>query len=363
VEEPVPPYEIVGELKRFSARSVVFSRAQWDPTCRVSRSDLTAEEVAARGHAGYAVDDFALNAGAWAMARHLYRPGMDAPDARYMEAAEVTGVSDASEGLSGRVKAAALFYGAARVGIARVNPLWIYSADRDGTPLDLPAGMDTAVVIAIEMDYARVKRSPSIESAAATGLGYSCMAFVASCVARYLEELGFGAIACGNDTALSIPLAIDAGLGEVGRNGLLVTPEYGPRVRLCKVLTDAPLTPDEPIEFGVREFCQVCMKCADTCPVRCISRGEPTAEGRSPSNNPGVLKWYTEPEACLSFWGANGACCSNCIASCPFNKPLGAVHDWARGIIGRRSPALDRALVWVDDALGYGRARSGGAKG
>ena len=52
----------------------------------------------------------------------------------------------------------------------------------------------------------------------------------------------------------SIPIAIDAGLGELGRNGLLVTPKYGPRVRLAKILTNMPLVPDSPIRFGVTEF-------------------------------------------------------------------------------------------------------------
>jgi len=44
-----------------------------------------------------------------------------------------------------------------------------------------------------------------------------------------------------NDTALSIPLAIDAGLGELGRNGLLITAEYGYCIRLCKIFTNLPL--------------------------------------------------------------------------------------------------------------------------
>ena len=64
----------------------------------------------------------------------------------------------------------------------------------------------------------------------------------------------------GNDTALSIPLAIDAGLGELGRNGLLITPEYGACVRLCKVFTDLPLEADRPVEFGLAEICQRCRR-------------------------------------------------------------------------------------------------------
>ena len=72
-----------------------------------------------------------------------------------------------------------------------------------------------------------------------------------SILAEFIRILGYKAIPMGNDTSLSIPLAIDAGLGELGRHGLLITPEYGPCVRLCKVFTDLPLEPDKPIQFGV----------------------------------------------------------------------------------------------------------------
>ena len=198
------------------------------------------------------------------------------------------------------------------------------------------------------------RTSPSVISAAATGNGYSRMAFTAGCVTRYLTELGWRALPSGNDTGLSIPLAIDAGLGELGRNGLLIAPLYGPRVRLCKVFTDAPLVPDEPISFGVKAFCEVCMKCAEGCPSRSIAQGEMTLSGPTPSNNPGLSKWYTNPDTCLAFWRANGTSCANCIRSCPFNKPAGRIHDFARLLVRARSDPINRALVRMDDFCGYG---------
>jgi len=66
------------------------------------------------------------------------------------------------------------------------------------------------------------------------------MAFVATSLAEFIRLLGHDAIPAGNDMALSIPLAVDAGLGELGRNGLLITKEFGPRLRLCKVFTNLP---------------------------------------------------------------------------------------------------------------------------
>ncbi len=55
-----------------------------------------------------------------------------------------------------------------------------------------------------------------------------------------------------------------AGLGWIGKSCLLITPEFGPRVRWSTILTDAPLKPTgEPLENG----CGECTECVDTCPV------------------------------------------------------------------------------------------------
>ena len=95
----------------------------------------------------------------------------------------------------------------------------------------------------------------------------------------------------GNGVGLSIPMAVDAGLGQVGRMGLLMTPKYGPRVRIAKVITDMPLVPDRPISFGVTEFCEACGRCAEDCPGEAISAGERTTEPIDISNSPGINRW------------------------------------------------------------------------
>jgi len=64
-------------------------------------------------------------------------------------------------------------------------------------------------------------------------------------------NLGYRAVATMNDTALAIPYALKAGLGEYGRHGLLITKEFGPRVRIGKIFTDLPLAYDRPTSFGV----------------------------------------------------------------------------------------------------------------
>ncbi|MBT8363981.1 MAG: reductive dehalogenase, partial [Deltaproteobacteria bacterium] len=188
------------------------------------------------------------------------------------------------------------------------------------------------------------------------GAGYSRMAFTAGLLAQYIRGLGYQAIPCGNDTACSIPIAIDAGLGEIARNGLLITPQFGPRVRLAKVLTDLPLIPDRPIEFGVWDFCLKCQKCAKKCPSQSIMYGKPTEKPHNISNRDGVMTWHINAETCLNFWATNGTDCSNCIRTCPFNKPGGMLHDWVRWGI-TNTPRLNKLFMWGDELFGYGRKR------
>jgi len=215
------------------------------------------------------------------------------------------------------VKHAARQFGADLAGICEVNPLWVYARDEEGRKVELPASHRWAVVMATAMDADAIRRSAPAANAA-THLGYMRMAIHASCLARFIEELGHAAVACRNDTALSIPLAIDAGLGEMGRSGSLITPRFGPCVRLCKVFTDMPLAADSPIEFGVGETCRACRRCAEACPAGAISTAPaPSFETVCPANNPGVLRYPVNAVECLRHWRRTGRSCSACLAACP----------------------------------------------
>jgi reductive dehalogenase len=262
------------------------------------------------------------------------------------------------------LKETALFLGANLVGITELNRDWVYKPgwDRYGHKeinLDemIPSSIKYAVVMAIETNYDYVKYAPTAKASAAAGLGYSKMAFLAPSVAKFIASLGYKAIACGNDTALSIPLAVDAGLGQLGRLGVLITPEFGPRVRLCKVLTDLPLRPTSPIDFGVTEFCEVCKKCAEYCPSQAIWYGKRTANARTLSTNPGLLKWPLDGERCFRYWYQNGAKtaegmyhidCYQCVNVCPFNKKPGFIHEFIKWFV-KNLPTFNSLWVLTDN--------------
>jgi reductive dehalogenase len=364
----------------------MFRRTRYDPEW-VQRAGTFYGPMQPRDRAGYRLEEQALVDAAWYVEDHCARgcqgsnqPGLYAwengatesqqslaesglggvPSTARVPSELKVDVSDPGE-VTRKVKRAACLFGASLVGVCELDERWAYSHVSDDTsgqhkPLDLPEGVRSVVVMAVEMDYGLMQTAPTGGAAAATGLGYSKMAFLSGLLARFIRNLGFQALPCGNDTALSIPLAVEAGLGELGRNGLLITEKYGPRVRLCKVFTDLPLVPGEPRFFGVEAFCRVCLKCAELCPSRAISFGERTAEAINISTNPGVLKWPVNAEQCFKYWVANGLDCSTCIRVCPFNQEAGWLHEAVRlGI--RHAPWLDRVFLWFDGTLGYGRQR------
>jgi reductive dehalogenase len=263
------------------------------------------------------------------------------------------------------VQETALFLGASLVGVTELNRNWVYKPGwhrYEHREIDLDALLSStiryAVVMAIETNYDFVRHAPTAKASAAAGLGYSKMAFLSPSMAKFIASLGYRAIACGNDTALSVPLAVDAGLGQLARFGALITPEFGPRVRLCKVLTDLPLKTTGPIDFGVTEFCDNCEKCAEYCPSQAILYGKRTHKARTPSTNPGLRKWPFDGEKCFRFWYRNGAKtdkgmyhidCYQCINVCPFNKKPGIGHNLVRWLVRRKSARVDKALVSGDN--------------
>ncbi len=338
VEAPTYAQYLTEDIGPFSERNTVFSRTLWDEEyqAKVEEHRAKAPDPNREAIEGQALVAGAIYVDATAGALHpnyygymghvhgaggLY--GWDDPvsDVKYRVSSK--------EKMAHRIKEAARFYGANLVGITRVDDKWVYSPYFEratGESGENNIDHKFAIVMGIEMDWKRINTSPDKEASAATALAYSQMAELSSSLAKYIRSLGYRAIPCGNDTAQSIPLAIDAGLGELGRNGLLLTPEYGPRQRICKVFTELPLVPDKPVDFGLQDFCETCHACAAACPADAIRFEERTTERTSISNRPGIRRWPVNVSQCYLFWQENGSDCSNCIAACPW--ALHSQRDW-----------------------------------
>ena len=210
---------------------------------------------------------------------------------------------------AGLVKAACGKLGADLVGICDFDRAWLRPG-KDGRPAELPGDYARAVVMAVAMDRVAIAASPAPAATRATAVGYMRMAVVAVAAADFIRRCGYKALPTRNKVAYNVPLAVAAGLGEIGHSGLLVTKSHGPCVRICKVFTDMPLAADAPVEFGVREYCGGCGACVGGCPVGAILAGSSDPAG-------------VDGKRCQSFWRQIGHNCSTCIALCPFTDGPG----------------------------------------
>ncbi|MEJ6388862.1 reductive dehalogenase domain-containing protein [Gymnodinialimonas ulvae] len=356
-------FEITDDFARFSQMNDVFTRAFWDPSVKSPDTEAFFAsyrmEAAPRRGDGFTQKDFALRNAAWLIsdvisersAAEGLREGFqgairdDTPVAP--DRAEI-GPPDTE---AREIKAIAKLFGADLIGITHRDARWHYSERPDTRTMapvrdDVPEGLSHVIVMGHAMDADLVETYPSALAGAATGREYSHEAAIAMQVAAYIRNLGFNAVASMNDTALVIPYAIKAGLGEYGRNQMVLTPEFGPRVRFSKIFTDLPLAVDAPRDLGLKGYCEGCDVCAAACPVKALPFGAPdfgeeVARG-SPSTLRGVKKWSSNAEACFGYWAKLKSDCAICMRVCPFTAPPG-------GIAGR---------VWY--ALAAGRAGAWG---
>lgn len=266
------------------------------------------------------------------------------------------------------VRKACKFYGAGNTGFTKLDKRWVYSHTRYGKPIvfeDVEEGYTTeekaiipeshkwAIVLTVPMDLENFMHTPSATESV-SGFGYSQMHFLGGMVAEFIRGLGYHAVPCGNDTALSVPMAIQAGLGHLGRHGRLRTWKHGSMCRILKVFTDLPLAQSPMAPGGIVEFCEDCKKCAKLCPSQSISSGRRSYEAVSDANNPGTLKWYVDAESCLDHWNVVESGCGICFRVCSFNKKPGPHHDVVKWFI-RNVPALNKFWAWSDDLMGYGK--------
>ncbi len=356
---PVVPY-------RFDQKNEIFKRAHWDERIMPLLKRLSDKKYSNKD--GYKRIDFGLHEAAWNLERSfgfgnwrsnsgLYSWEGTCQDLTDQKRSVPQKTDESPEELSRLIKRAALFFGADLVGICRLNPNWVYSHEfnvltLDHYPIEIPQGCDNVIALAVAMDYIGMRSSPTAVAGAAQGLGYSQMAFVANTLATFIRSLGYRALPCGNDTALSIPIAMAAGLGEWSRMGLLITEKFGPRVRLFKIFTDMPLKQDAFGSIGVVEFCKTCKICATRCPSQAIPDGDMTEEGPNMSSHSSILKWYIDGERCYSFWAKNHMGCAICIRVCPFNQRPGKIHDLVRFII-RKTTILNKLFVRLHGILKY----------
>jgi len=362
---------ITGEVKRMDERDIVFARNRTlqpgtEPykTYYRMRPEYQEFDAARRqkggplGHPG-AIDkpndrpNIAATLSALGMAMHLSAPEIYHPAAHPEFKGQRVEINP--QEASKRVKGYALNIGAKLVGITEINPLWIYSnrgeifrENWEDWGKEIEVHHKYAVVFATEMAFELVGSAPHTPTVIASMSNYAEDAVIATQLAAFIANLGYSATAnhLRHYDALLVPLAVDAGLGETGRLGYLMTKAYGPRVRLGAVTTDLPLVTDRPVDIGVEDFCKICKKCANCCPSKSIPLDDPKEVN-------GSVRWKLNAETCFDYWGKVGTDCNVCMRVCPWSHASTMPHRFIKWMVSRNRIA--RRLFAVMDDIFYGK--------
>ncbi|WP_353069187.1 4Fe-4S dicluster domain-containing protein [Tunturibacter empetritectus] len=216
-----------------------------------------------------------------------------------------------AEQLASEMKAFALTHEADAVGVAAMDPLYVFESYTIEEPW--------VIVLALAHNYERLRQVPSDET---NGIGvsdvgdqYARGTRSSYALANWIRSQGYDAHPYPGpmaDALLLVPPAIASGLGELGKHGSLISPQFGAGVRLAGVTTDMPLVATAPIRFGADDFCQSCQACTRACPPSAILEQKQMVRG--------VERWYVDFDKCIPYF-AEAASCGICIATCPWTKP------------------------------------------
>jgi reductive dehalogenase len=217
------------------------------------------------------------------------------------------------------------------------------------TPQELARQFPFFIVGSVAWDHELIQAHRHHIGDAAYELAAQKTNLIYAALEGYIHELGYRTLRGAMNGQAG---AVASGLGELGRNGLVITPEYGARIHLSDlIMTDLPLLPGEPIDIGVEDFCKVCRKCATTCPTNSITFDDKVVEN-------GVEKYKINWETCYKLRGfvvEHWSVCLTCAVVCPFTKRLAWWHRlavWSLRTTPRRARApVVAALKWLDDRI------------
>ena len=197
------------------------------------------------------------------------------------------------------------------IGFAVIDENLIFKTDLT-TKID--SLYENAIVLGMEMNYDAIETAPKAPAGLEALNIYAELGVATNDFADFIRSKGFGAIACHplGGPILYPAMAVKANMGEIGKQGILITKKFGPRQRLSMIATNASPLPEVIIEdYKVSEYCEKCGRCIKMCPANAILEVPIVHENGTISR--------IDAEKCFNYFYENVGC-SICIKVCPFHK-------------------------------------------
>lgn len=175
---------------------------------------------------------------------------------------------------------------------------------------------ENAIVFTIEMKKSEIDTAPSKTAIREIFRTYNQLGVIVNKISKFLRKQGFNAMAAPaiGGAVSYVPLAQKAGLGVIGKHGLLISDkDFGPSLRLAAVYTDVdnlPFCKENPHKW-VKDFCKTCNKCVRSCPAGAIYEQSIAVNG-----NPNTKQCIDNSKCATPF--ANDYGCTICVKSCTF---------------------------------------------
>jgi len=216
------------------------------------------------------------------------------------------------------VKELAHSLGVDLVGVAQAESFM--EAPEGHRPEDLLRGARSVIVLAIHLLDASLESAPNREYSVTYRVANQELDRTAFLVAKFLQDKGYRALQVPASPPYDVSCNIGdlshrhagylAGLGVFGKNSLLLSTKFGPRIRLVSIITDAPLTADKPLDL---DLCNDCHECIRACSAGALKGERIVDKLKCDAHHVEVGKQLQ-----LEEWEQ---ICGVCIRVCPVGKP------------------------------------------
>jgi epoxyqueuosine reductase len=315
-----PTNTIPGPIQRRSERESVFSRSLMGDFGEELEREF--KRMTARYPLGGALQDLQ-----WYVNKYEKR--------RIPVAQKKAPIPDDPRVMSRHLKSLGYFLGADLMGIGYLPQSAVYTHSLNGKKIEAP--YKHAVVFLVRKSERTLSASNGWDDIVdpASYQAYQRLLLQTEVAANYLRRLGIDALPTNmnNYVTLMPQLVLDAGLGEISRMGIILSPFLGANFKSAAVLTNLELEVDGYVDFGLQEYCSNCTICAEQCPARAITRGKPVLYN-------GYYTWRLNYKACSDFdiLQKEGCVCGRCTKVCPWHRPDMEPRDWAE---------WDGSLEWL----------------